>query len=93
MPLAGTSLRLSLGCTPRLAAPRGKTPPNRNAAKQRRLRLKAVEQEYLTESEGFSLAQVSFGTILAPIGVSLMVFGFGAYFSFLPGESNCRMHG
>lgn len=29
--------------------------------------------------------QVSFGSILAPIGLSLMVYGFGAFFQLLPG--------
>jgi len=43
------------------------------------------QMEYLTDTDGFSLTQVSFGTILAPIGVGLMVFGFCAYFDFIPG--------
>lgn len=29
--------------------------------------------------------QVSFGTILSPLGLGLMVYGFCAYFSLLPG--------
>lgn len=29
--------------------------------------------------------QISFGSILAPIGVSFMVYGFGAFFGLLPG--------
>lgn len=32
------------------------------------------------------MAKVSFGDILAPVGVGLMVFGFGAYFSLIPGS-------
>lgn len=32
-----------------------------------------------------SARQVSFGSILAPIGVSFMVYGFGAFFNLLPG--------
>ena len=40
----------------------------------------------LIPEEGFSIAKVSFGDILAPVGVSLMVFGFGAYFSLIPGS-------
>lgn len=43
------------------------------------------QMEYLTSTEAFSLAQVSFGTILAPIGVGSMVFGFCAYFDLIPG--------
>lgn len=31
------------------------------------------------------LLQVSFGTILSPVGLGLMVYGFCAYFSLLPG--------
>lgn len=30
-------------------------------------------------------AQVSFGSILSPVGVGLMVYGFGAFFQLLPG--------
>jgi Protein of unknown function (DUF2854) len=30
---------------------------------------------------------VSFGDILAPVGIGLMVFGFGGYFQLTPGAS------
>eukprot|EP00892_Ulva_mutabilis_P009835 jgi/Ulvmu1/7223/UM035_0009.1 len=40
----------------------------------------------LIPDENFSIAKVSFGDILAPVGVGLMVFGFGAYFSLIPGS-------
>lgn len=42
--------------------------------------------EMITE-EGFSLAKVSFGDILSPVGTFLMIFGFGSYFQLLPGSS------
>lgn len=29
--------------------------------------------------------QVSFGSILSPLGIGLMVYGFGAFFNLLPG--------
>ncbi len=28
---------------------------------------------------------MSFGTILSPLGIGLMVYGFGAFFNLLPG--------
>jgi hypothetical protein len=33
----------------------------------------------------WSCCQISFGAILTPIGVSFMVYGFGAFFNLLPG--------
>lgn len=41
----------------------------------------------LVPDAGFSLAKVSFGDILTPLGVGLMTFGFGGYFQLLPGSS------
>lgn len=41
-------------------------------------------QQYI-EDNGFSMSKVSFGSVLAPVGVSLMVYGFGAFFQLLPG--------
>lgn len=41
----------------------------------------------LVEDSGFSLAKVSFGDILTPVGIILMTFGFGSYFMLLPGSS------
>lgn len=29
--------------------------------------------------------QISFGSVLSPVGVGLMVYGFGAFFNLLPG--------
>ena len=54
---------------------------------KRAVRRGDTEAAYLTDVDGgFSLTQVSFGTILSPIGVGLMVFGFCAYFDFIPGR-------
>lgn len=39
------------------------------------------------EKEGLDLSKISFGSIAAPVGVTLLVYGFGAYISLLPGES------
>ena len=35
--------------------------------------------------------QVSFGSILTPVGASLLAYGFGAYFSLLPGASSAAI--
>lgn len=40
--------------------------------------------EYIPDSE-FSISKVSFGSILTPLGSFLLLYGFGAYFSLLPG--------
>lgn len=40
---------------------------------------------YVDQEEPFTITRISFGTILTPIGVGLMVFGFCAYFDFIPG--------
>jgi len=37
------------------------------------------------EDSGFSMSKVSFGSILTPVGLGLLVYGFGAYFTLLPG--------
>lgn len=60
-------------CTPRAAANEGSAAfvPNNG-------------QQYV-EDTGFSMSKVSFGGVLAPVGVSLMVYGFGAFFQLLPG--------
>lgn len=39
----------------------------------------------LVPDAAFSLAKISFGDILTPVGIFLMVFGFGAYFQLIPG--------
>ena len=39
----------------------------------------------LVPEEGFNAARVSFGTIGMSVGLPLLLYGFGAYFSFLPG--------
>lgn len=41
-------------------------------------------ETYIPDAE-FSISKVSFGSILTPIGVFLLTYGFGAYFSLLPG--------
>lgn len=33
----------------------------------------------------FSISKISFGSILTPLGVGLLTYGFGAYFTLLPG--------
>jgi hypothetical protein len=40
--------------------------------------------DYIKE-EGFKIERISFGSILTPVGVSLLVYGFGAFFQMLPG--------
>jgi hypothetical protein len=37
------------------------------------------------EEENFRIERVSFGSILTTVGVSLLVYGFGAFFQMLPG--------
>ena len=33
----------------------------------------------------FSISKISFGSILTPVGLGLLFYGFGAYFTILPG--------
>ncbi|GLC39680.1 hypothetical protein PLESTB_001861300 [Pleodorina starrii] len=40
--------------------------------------------EYVDDSE-FSISKVSFGSILTPVGLGLLIWGFGAYTTLLPG--------
>ncbi|XP_061364354.1 uncharacterized protein LOC133307811 [Gastrolobium bilobum] len=40
----------------------------------------------LVPDDGFSLAKVSFGVVGLGVGVSLLSYGFGAYFNVLPGS-------
>jgi hypothetical protein len=40
---------------------------------------------YVNVDSGFSITKISFGAILAPLGVGLLVYGFGAYTQLLPG--------
>ncbi len=40
--------------------------------------------EYVSDDE-FSISKVSFGSILTPVGLGLLFWGFGAYFTLLPG--------
>lgn len=47
--------------------------------------LKAGADDLVDVEEGFSITKVSYGSILAPTGVGLMVYGFGGYFDLLPG--------
>ncbi|KAF5737849.1 hypothetical protein HS088_TW13G00740 [Tripterygium wilfordii] len=68
------------------------------SAERRRLKMKiactakatgsasaSTEKTIVTDSE-FSLAKVSFGAIGLGAGVSLLSYGFGAYFNILPGS-------
>eukprot|EP00878_Enallax_costatus_P015328 GHUV01016054.1.p1 GENE.GHUV01016054.1~~GHUV01016054.1.p1 ORF type:complete len:266 (+),score=28.32 GHUV01016054.1:144-941(+) len=41
--------------------------------------------EDLVPDSEFSITKVSYGSILTPIGLGLMVYGFGSYFTLLPG--------
>lgn len=40
--------------------------------------------EYVEDTD-FSISKVSFGSILTPAGSFLLLYGFGAYFTFFPG--------
>jgi hypothetical protein len=40
--------------------------------------------EYVEDTE-LSVSKISFGSILTPIGLTLLGWGFGAYFTLLPG--------
>ncbi|KAF6255432.1 hypothetical protein COO60DRAFT_1535269 [Scenedesmus sp. NREL 46B-D3] len=44
----------------------------------------AAGQELVQDSE-FSITKISYGSILTPVGLGLMIYGFGAYFTLLPG--------
>ncbi|CAI0547660.1 unnamed protein product [Linum tenue] len=46
----------------------------------------AVASKTLVPDDGFTLAKISFGVIGLSIGVSLLSYGFGAYFNILPGS-------
>ncbi|GBF99544.1 hypothetical protein Rsub_12350 [Raphidocelis subcapitata] len=43
-----------------------------------------ADSELVTDGE-FAISKISFGSILTPLGVGLLVYGFGAYFLLLPG--------
>eukprot|EP01025_Chloroclados_australasicus_P064488 TRINITY_DN8625_c0_g1_i2.p2 TRINITY_DN8625_c0_g1~~TRINITY_DN8625_c0_g1_i2.p2 ORF type:complete len:282 (+),score=20.04 TRINITY_DN8625_c0_g1_i2:33-848(+) len=59
-----------------------------NPQRQQRWVTKAVsEGSEFVEDTGFSLAKISFGSILAPVGVTLLVYGFASYIEILPGSS------
>lgn len=44
----------------------------------------AADSELMTDSE-LSISKVSFGSILTPVGLGLLGYGFSAYFQLLPG--------
>lgn len=44
----------------------------------------AAPAEYVPDNE-FSITKISYGSILTPVGLGLMVYGFGSYFTLLPG--------
>ncbi|XP_076921140.1 uncharacterized protein LOC143582472 [Bidens hawaiensis] len=46
----------------------------------------ATGGKYIVEDDEFSLAKVSFGVIGLGLGLSLLSYGFGAYFNILPGS-------
>ena len=37
------------------------------------------------EEQNFRIERISFGSILTPVGLTLLVYGFGAFFQMLPG--------
>ncbi|XP_054787774.1 uncharacterized protein LOC129293714 [Prosopis cineraria] len=45
-----------------------------------------VGNKTIVPDEGFSLSKISFGVVGLAVGVSLLVYGFGAYFNILPGS-------
>jgi hypothetical protein len=63
----------------------GKSPLYRSQAECRRgPPVRATADEAIAD-DSFSIAKVSFGDILTPVGVGLMTYGFGSYFQLLPG--------
>lgn len=56
----------------------------RAASEQQTTTPSAASQELVPDSE-FSITKISYGSILTPVGLFLMVYGFGAYFTLLPG--------
>eukprot|EP00775_Hariotina_reticulata_P003216 gene3216-3493_t len=46
---------------------------------------KAVAADELVQDTDFSITKISYGSILTPVGLGLMVYGFGSYFTLLPG--------
>ncbi|KAI5684257.1 hypothetical protein M9H77_05485 [Catharanthus roseus] len=45
-----------------------------------------IDKSVVPDDGGFSLAKVSFGVIGLGVGVTLLSYGFGAYFNILPGS-------
>ncbi|XP_028796703.1 uncharacterized protein LOC114752145 [Neltuma alba] len=45
-----------------------------------------VGNKTIVPDEGFSLSKISFGVVGLGVGVSLLGYGFGAYFNILPGS-------
>mmetsp|Transcript_21181 Transcript_21181/g.37722 ORF Transcript_21181/g.37722 Transcript_21181/m.37722 type:complete len:285 (-) Transcript_21181:135-989(-) len=61
------------------------TPASRPLVTRRTQRLTCrASAEYMDDSE-LDISKISFGSIAAPIGITLMVYGFGAYINLLPG--------
>lgn len=55
-----------------------------HAATEQSTTSSAASNEYIPDSE-FAISKVSFGSILTPVGLGLMLYGFGAYGFGLPG--------
>ena len=49
------------------------------------LTARGAPTESLIPDSDFAISKVSFGSILTPVGTALLVYGFGAYFTLLPG--------
>jgi hypothetical protein len=58
--------------------------PCRAASDQQTATTSSAGQELVADSE-FSITKISYGSILTPVGLGLMIYGFGAYFTLLPG--------
>jgi len=48
-------------------------------------RAESPDSPQYIEAEPFRIERVSFGSILSPIGIGFLVYGFGAFFQLLPG--------
>lgn len=59
--------------------------PQSSGTSRAAVRVQAGSSGEYIQSQDFRIEQVSFGTILSPIGIGLMGYGFGAFFGLLPG--------
>lgn len=71
-------------CTPARHSLKTRAAAEPQAAPKASSSSSAAPVEYIPDSE-FSISKVSFGSILTPVGLGLLGFGFTAYFNILPG--------